>query len=66
MYDGCINAAYEAPPSVTVVMDRFHVAQKYREAVDELRKHELKRLGEELSEHDYEPFKGLLWVRRKD
>jgi transposase len=66
MYDGYLNAAYEALPGVTVVVDRFHVAQKYREAVDELRKQELKRLREELSEQDYEPFKGLLWVLRKD
>ncbi len=66
MYDGYINAAYEALPGVTVVVDRFHVAQKYREAVDELRKQELKRLCEELSEQDYEPLKGLLWALRKD
>ena len=66
MYEGYINAAYEALPGVRVVVDRFHVAQKYREAVDELRKQELKRLRTDLSEEDYEPFKGLLWVLRKD
>lgn len=66
MYDGYIHAAYEALPGVTVVIDRFHVAQKYREAVDELRKQELKRLREELSAEDYAPLKGLLWVFRQD
>ena len=66
MYEGYINAAYEALPGVTVVIDRFHVAQKYRDAVDELRKQELKRLRTELSEEDYAPLKGLLWILRKD
>lgn len=66
MYEGYINAAYEALPGVTVVVDRFHVAQHYREAVDRLRKQELKRLRAELSEEEYEPLKGLLWVFRKD
>ncbi len=66
MYDGYINAAYEALSGVTVIIDRFHVAQKYRQAVDALRKQELRRLREELSERDYEPLKGLLWVLRRD
>src|SRR5512147_784318 len=66
MYDGYTNAAYEALPGVTVVVDRFHVAQSYRDSVDQLRKQELKRLQQKLPEAEYEPLKGLLWVVRQD
>lgn len=66
MYDGYTNAAYEALPGVTVVVDRFHVAQSYHDGVDQLRKQELKRLQQELPEAEYEPLKGLLWVVRQD
>lgn len=65
-YDGYTNAAYEALPGVTVVVDRFHVAQSYHDGVDQLRKQELKRLQQELPEAEYEPLKGLLWVVRQD
>ena len=66
MYDGYTNAAYEALPGVTVVVDRFHVAQSYHDGVDQLRKQELKRLQQKLPEAEYEPLKGLLWVVRQD
>src|SRR5512143_789591 len=66
MYDGYVNAVAEALPSVTVVVDRFHVAQHYHDGVDRLRKQELKRLQQELPEAEYEPLKGLLWVVRQD
>jgi transposase len=66
MYEGYANAVYEALPGVTVVVDRFHVAQHYHDGVDRLRKQELKRLQQELPETEYEPLKGLLWVIRQD
>ena len=66
MYDGYANAVYEALPGVTVVVDRFHVAQHYHDRVDRLRQQELKRLQQELPDVEYEPLKGLLWVVRQD
>ena len=66
MYDGYTNAVYEILPGVTVVVDRFHVAQSYHDSVDQLRKQELKRLQQELPEAEYEPLKGLMWLVRQD
>src|SRR5512143_1895489 len=66
LYDGYANAVYEALPGVTVVVDRFHVAQPYHDGVDRRRKQELKRLQQELPEAEYEPLKGLLWVVREE
>ena len=66
MYDGYINAVYETLPGVTVVVDRFHVAQSYHDSVDQLRQQELKRLQQALPEAEYEPLKGLMWLVRQD
>ena len=57
MWDGYISAAkdfHQAHESVQfdIVVDRFHVAQNYRGAVDTLRKQERKRLKKELTK-DY-------------
>jgi transposase len=49
-----------------VVVDRFHVAKRYRKGLDELCKKELKRLKKELPEADYKEFKGMLWLLRKN
>ncbi len=65
MYDGFINAVKEEVPSARVVADRFHVAKKYRECADTLRKQETKRLRAELSEAAYEQIKGAMWPFRK-
>ena len=66
MYDGYTNAVSEALPGVTVVVDRFHVAQSYHDSVDQLRKQELRRLQQELPKAQYESLKGLMWVVRQD
>jgi len=66
MYDGYTNAVYETLPGVTVVVDRFHVAQRYHDGVDQLRKQELKRLQQALPAAEYEPLQGLMWVVRQD
>jgi transposase len=66
LYDGFINAAKEVfGKRTTIVADRFHVARLYRKGLDTLRKQELKRLKEELSEEDYRELKGAMWVLRK-
>jgi len=50
---------------VRITVDRYHVAKKYREAADNLRKKELRRLKKELSEEEYKELKGNMWVFRK-
>jgi transposase len=66
MYDGFVHAAKEVcGRRVKIVMDRFHVAKLYRRGLDNLRKKELKRLKQELSEEDYGQLKGAMWALRK-
>ncbi len=50
---------------VDITVDRYHVAKKYREAADKLRKKELRRLKKELSEAEYKTLKGHMWTYRK-
>jgi transposase len=71
MWEGYVNAAKEfatAYPevSLTVVVDRFHVAKNYREGVDDLRKQVRRRLKQELSDQEYEEIKGVMWPFRKN
>ena len=66
MYEGYIQAVREVLPHVRIVIDRFHVAQKYRDAADTVRKQELKRLKRELPQAEYRQFKGTLWAFRKN
>jgi transposase len=65
MYEGFINAVKDELPEATVVADRFHVAKKYRECADNLRKKEIKRLKQELTEQEYEEIKAAMWPFRK-
>ena len=66
MYDGYINAVKEVfGGGIKVVIDRFHVAKKYRECIDSLRKKELRRLKTELSDEEYKRLKGAMWALRK-
>jgi transposase len=66
MYEGFVNAAKEVfGKRVKIVIDRFHVAKLYRSGLDSLRKHECKRLKQELSEEAYGQFKGAMWALRK-
>ena len=65
-YAGFVHAAKEVfGKRVQIVIDRFHVAKLYRSGVDSLRKHELKRLKQELSEEAYGQLKGAMWALRK-
>ena len=67
MYEGFINAAKEVfGKKVKIVADRFHVAKLYRNALEKLRKSEIKRLKKELSEAEYKPLSGLMWILRKN
>jgi transposase len=71
MWEGYINAAKEFRQAhdtlqFDIVVDRFHVAQTYRDAVDTLRKQERKRLKQELSDEQYEEIKGVMWATRKN
>ncbi len=50
---------------VDITVDRYHVAKKYREAADKLRKKELSRLKKELPEAQYKELKGIMWTYRK-
>jgi len=67
MYESYIQAVREVLRSrVRLVIDRFHVAQKYRNAADTVRKQELKRLKQELPKAEYQQLKGNLWAFRKN
>jgi transposase len=66
MYDGFVQAAKEVcGKRVKIVIDRFHVAKLYRKGLDSLRKRELQRLKQELSEDEYGQLKGAMWALRK-
>jgi len=71
MWEGYINAAREfeaAHDDVTiqVVVDRFHVAQAYRQAVDKLRKQVQRQLKQDLSAEAYAELKGVHIVLRQN
>ena len=66
MYEGYSEAVREELRGVRIVIDRFHVARAYRDGLDELRKQELGRLKNELSEDEYRQLKGSLWALRKN
>jgi transposase len=65
MWEAYLKAVELVLPGADVVVDRFHVAQKYHDAADKLRKKELKRLKEELPEAQYKTLKGSMWAFRK-
>jgi transposase len=65
MWEGYVNAVEEVLPRAQIVIDRFHVARHYREAVDQLRKQEVKRLKKELDEQRHDDLKHLMWPLRK-
>ena len=65
MWEAYLKAVALVLPWADVVVDRFHVAQKYHDAADKLRKKELRRLKKELSEAQYKKLKGAMWAFRK-
>jgi transposase len=65
IWEGYITAVQEALPDATIVLDRFHVARQYRNAVDELRKQEVQRLKKDLPKAAQDDLKQTLWPFRK-
>jgi len=66
LWEAYTAAVREEIPTARIVADRFHVARHYREAADELRKQELQRLKQELSNEAYQKLKGSLHAFRKN
>jgi transposase len=65
MWEGYTAAVEEVLPAARIVIDRFHVARHYRDAVDTLRKQEIKRLKRELPKEGLADLKDTLWPFRK-
>jgi transposase len=66
MYDGFVNAAKEVfSKKVRIVIDRFHVAMLYRGDFEGIRKKEMKRLKNELTDCEYGRLKNVIWILRK-
>lgn len=65
MWEGYVSAVQEALPHATIVIDRFHVARHYRDAVDTVRKQEVRRLRATLPDDLQDELKHILWPSRK-
>jgi transposase len=65
IWEGYITAVQEVLPDATIVIDRFHMARHYRDAVDALRKQEVRRLKQELPKDARDDLKHTLWPFRK-
>lgn len=65
MYEGFLGAIKAVFGPEVIVIDRFHVARHYRDAADEVRKQEMKRLKRERSKASYQLLKGAHWLFRK-
>lgn len=66
LYSGFIGAAKAVfGKSVAICADRFHVARLYRDALDDLRKKELRELKKKLSKDEYSKLKNAHWILRK-
>lgn len=66
LYEGFITAVKEVLGHAQVGADRSHVAKLYREGAERLRKHELRRLKQELPKEHYDEIKGAMWPFRKN
>jgi len=65
MWEGYRSAVEQVLPDATIVIDRFHVARQYRDAVDTLRKQEVRRLKQELPKQAVDDLKHTIWPFRK-
>jgi transposase len=65
IWDGYLTAVEEILPHTRIVIDRFHVARHYRDAVDTLRKQEVRRLKQELPKEIAAELQRTLWPFRK-
>ena len=64
-YEGFIQAVKEVFGKAQVVIDRFHVAKRYRAGADRVRTPERRRLKPELPKADYAQVKGAMGPFRK-
>ncbi len=59
------DSPYLDAATIDIVVDRFHVATNCRQAFEQVRKAELRRLKKELDDEQYaEVCKGMMWVLR--
>ncbi len=66
MYSGYINAAKEVfKQTVTIIVDRYHVAKLYRASVDKFRQHTLKELKQNLPAKEYDKIKHVTHILRR-
>jgi transposase len=65
MYEAYLTAIEEIFGADVSVIDRFHVAQHYYDAADDLRKEEMARLKRERKKSEYDLLKGVMWYFRK-
>ena len=66
LWEAYIEAVRQEIPTARIVADRFHVAKHYREAADQIRKEELRRLKKELSKEAYQKLNGSYHAFRKN
>lgn len=69
MYEGYRQAVEAVLAQAQVVVDRFHVAQAYREAADRVRKDEMRRLKKQLTKAEYatlKPCRHAFWKNEGD
>ena len=66
MFDGFVHAAIDVFGAQVLVIDRYHVSQLYRKALDKLRIKEMARLKRELNENEYSKLEGVMWVLRRN
>jgi transposase len=66
MWKAYIQAAKEVLGQAVIVIDRYHLAKKYRDCADTLRKQEQTRLKAELPVAEYQSLKGVMWAFRKN
>jgi transposase len=67
MYETYRQVVITVLPQAQVVVDRFHVARTYREAADQVRKAEMKRLKQHLPKPEYatlKPARRAFWKNR--
>ena len=65
MYDGYVNAIKAVFKNKTlVIIDRYHVAQLYRGAVDKYRQKILRQLKKDLPDKEYEKIKNSMHILR--
>jgi len=66
MNEGYINAIKESLKKVPIIIDRFHVAKKYRECLVKLRQSELIKLRHSLGHQRYKELKLTILILRRN